>query len=66
MTSAELKHRIEIHSGSSFWLQKAVNHAERRDAIDALSDAETLLRYCQLRAIESGMSRDLVMRTDQV
>ncbi len=43
MTSEQMKREIERDFAASFWLKGAVNEAWRRDAVDALHDAETLV-----------------------
>lgn len=55
MDAQQLAREIEESRSASFWLKKAISAAHTRDVVDALNDAETLLTYCKLRAVEHGL-----------
>tara|TARA_R110000772_G_scaffold141536_4_gene251216 strand:- start:579 stop:758 length:180 start_codon:yes stop_codon:yes gene_type:complete len=40
----------------SFWLRDAINSVERRDILDALNDAETLLALIKADAAKLGIN----------
>jgi len=55
MTSNQFVLAVQNNRAASFWIQNAVAAASTRDVLDALRDAETLLRFCQMRAKECGL-----------
>ena len=55
VTSSTLSKRVQADPAASYWLKAALQAAERRDVLDALSDAEALVLFCQHRARESGI-----------
>lgn len=52
MNSTELAAQIANDPAASYWLKSAVAAAAKRDPLDALCDAETLLKFCQARLAE--------------
>lgn len=52
MTSEHMKREIERDFAASYWLKGAVNDAFRRDAVDALADAELLSDVLRARLNE--------------
>lgn len=53
MKSYILKEAILKDPVRSFFLKNAISEADKRDPVDALRDAEALLRFCTLKADET-------------
>lgn len=51
-TARDLAGDIASSPEASYWLKDAVRAAEKRDPVDALSDAEVLVAYCRMRLDE--------------
>lgn len=55
MTATHFAAEIARNKSASFWLKSAVQSIATHDALDALREAEALLAFCKLRAIEAGL-----------
>lgn len=57
MTSEEMAKIISKDPAASYWLKQAVKGLSGRDIVDALKDAEVLLKYAQLRWDEVSVEK---------
>lgn len=55
MTSKEMKASLK-NPATSYWLLKAIEDVENRDALDMARDASILAEYCELRLNELEVS----------
>ncbi len=55
MTAREFAAKVAKDGAASFVLQRAIATAAQRDVLDALIDAEALVAFCRLRAVEAGI-----------
>ena len=53
MTAEEIKRTILEDPVASYWLKDAVKSLSDRDVVDALRDAQALLKYARLRYDEN-------------
>jgi hypothetical protein len=47
MSAQEMMRLLQIDPCTSYWLKDAINAIARRDCVDALRDAETLVAVCK-------------------
>lgn len=54
-----MRRSVRDANGTSFWLKAAVEALDKRDPIDAASDAQDLLDICNVRLLELHNGNDL-------
>ena len=50
-----LEDLLLTNSGISYWLKDAIKSSANRDVLDALYDAEMLVKVCQARCDAAGL-----------
>lgn len=53
MKSHLLKETIFSDPAASYFLKGAIEACDKRDPVDAVKDAEVLLRFCQMKELEA-------------